>query len=206
VLATVTGTTFDGPIRLGATELLPGRLVAERVPLAVATERRRRLHADAKRRGQMVSQARLAVADWTVYATNLPPDRASGEEVLILARARWQAGLVFKRWKSLGGLALLRSRNPYRVLAEVFAKLLGALLTHWVALTTCWNHPRRSLHAATTLVQQAALAIALALNDAAALARLLTALTPAFRAVSVASRRRKPAFYQLVATPPPIVS
>jgi len=51
---------------------LSGRFLAGRVPEAGANERRRKLRAEAKRRGQTVSKVRLALADWTISVTNVP--------------------------------------------------------------------------------------------------------------------------------------
>ena len=76
----------DLPVTLGVVQRLPARLLAQRVPLDVAEERRRRLHADAKRRGQAVSHARLAVADWLIFVSNVPVDRLRREEALVPAR------------------------------------------------------------------------------------------------------------------------
>ena len=70
----------DVPIRLGAAHQLPCRLLAVRVEPQVADERQRQLHVEARRRGQPVSQERLVLADWTVYATNVPAAQLSLEQ------------------------------------------------------------------------------------------------------------------------------
>src|SRR5260370_38585356 len=68
------GPQVDEPVELGVQHHLPVRLLAVRVPEEVANERRRNLRAEAKRRGQTVSKVRLALADWTIYVTNVPCD------------------------------------------------------------------------------------------------------------------------------------
>jgi hypothetical protein len=88
--------TLDVPVHLGRTQHLPGRLLGGRVPQEVADQRRRRLHAEARRRGGAVSADRLAVADWTLYFTTVPADRLSLPESLVLARVRWQVELLIK--------------------------------------------------------------------------------------------------------------
>jgi hypothetical protein len=42
--------------------------------------------------------------------------------------------LLFKRWKSGGGLACSRGRTGGRVLCEVYAKLLAVVIQHWGTL------------------------------------------------------------------------
>jgi Transposase DDE domain len=151
---------IDWPVRLGVHHRLPARLIAVRVPPEVANQRRRDLHADARRRGQAVSQARLRLADWTRFCTNVPPDLLSGPEVLVVARVRWQIALVFKLWKSSGPLAHSRSAQPWRVLCEVYAKLVGLLIQHWVMVTSLWTYPDRSAWKATQTLRKHALHLA----------------------------------------------
>jgi Transposase DDE domain len=146
----------DQPVCLGVQDRVPCRLIAVRVPPEVANQRRRKLHAEARRRGQAVSHERLRLADWTLFCTNVLPDLLSGPEVLVVARVRWQIELVFKLWKSAGHLARSRSDKPWRVLCEVYAKLLGLLIHHWVMVTSLWRYPDRSAwKAAQTLRKHA---------------------------------------------------
>ncbi len=49
-------------------------------------------------------------------------------------RARWQVEKLFDLWKRHGLLEETRSRKPWRVLCEVYAKLLGLLVQHWIFL------------------------------------------------------------------------
>lgn len=146
----------DRPIELGQVPQLACRLIAVRVPEPVANQRRRRLHKEARRKGQAVSQARLALADWTIFATNLSVEQLSVAEALVLGRVRWQIELLFKLWKSQGQLDQSRSSKPWRVLCEVYAKLVALLIQHWICLASGWQYADRSLSkAAQTLSKQA---------------------------------------------------
>ena len=91
---------LDRAIRLGATAGLPARLLAVRVPQEVADERRRRLRAAATKHGRTVSATRLALAAWTILVTNVPPERLTVAEALVLLRARWQIERLFALWKT----------------------------------------------------------------------------------------------------------
>jgi len=153
--------TVDLEVSIGNEKRLGCRLLGVRVPQAVADQRRRKLHAEARHKGQPVSQARLKLADWTILVTNCPPELLSIEEALVLARVRWQIELLFKLWKSQGGLDRSRSKQPLRILSEVYAKLLGLLIQHWFLLLSCWSRPERSLiKAASTVRHNVALLIA----------------------------------------------
>ena len=63
--------TFDMPIELGVKKRLKARLVGFRVPATVAQERRRKLKAASKRKGQTLSAARLALCDWALLPISL---------------------------------------------------------------------------------------------------------------------------------------
>lgn len=189
----------DLPVTLGVHHRLPARLLAVRVPPAVAAERRRRLRAEARRRGQPISRSRVAWADWTILITNVPPEQLTLAEALVLYRARWQIELLFKLWKSHGGVSTWRSAKPWRILCEVYAKLLAMLVQHWLFLTSCWALPDRSLIKAAQTVRQHALLLAVA---SAALPRLRSALATLRRCLAqgarINKRRTAPHTYQLL--------
>ena len=45
-----------------------------------------------------------ATATWTIVVTNVPRELLNVEEAMLLARLRWQIELLFKLWKSHGGI------------------------------------------------------------------------------------------------------
>jgi hypothetical protein len=187
---------YDGPIALGARHRLPARLVALRVPPTVARERRRRLRADARRRGQAVSRRRLALADWTMLVTTVPPTLLSTAEVETVYGARWQIELLFKLWKRWGGLARSRSAQPTRILTEIYAKLLAMVVQHGILVATCWQHPARSLVQAARTIRLLAVTLAHALNHRRRLDRLLAALRDTLAAgCRLTTRRARPSTY-----------
>ena len=71
-LAAATCAEIDCDIQLGQAQHLACRLIAVRVPPEVAAERRQRLEAEAREKGQAVSQERLDLVHWTIFVTNVP--------------------------------------------------------------------------------------------------------------------------------------
>jgi hypothetical protein len=191
--------TVDLAIQLGELHRLPARLLAVRVPQAVADERRRRLRAVARKKGRMVSARRLALAAWTMLVTNVPADRLTVREALVLGRARWQIELLFKLWKSHGRVDESRSLKPWRILCEVYAKLLAMVVQHWLFLVSCWAYPHRSLTKAAQTVQKHALHLASAFGRLTALVRAITTVKHCLAAGCRMNRRKKhPNTYQLL--------
>jgi hypothetical protein len=190
-------------VTLGVGERLPARLLAARVGQEVADQRRRRLKEEARKRGQAISRARLALIDWTILVTTAPPEKLSAAEAFILARVRWQVELVFKLWKERARVDDWRSANPWRILCEVYAKLLGALLQHWLLVATCWQDADRSPVKAAATIRDHALLVAYALRGAFDLTRVLDLLAQTLRSCPRLDRRRKhPAAFQLLLEPP----
>jgi hypothetical protein len=167
---------LDRTVLLGAEARLPVRLIAVRVPPDVADNRRRRARAERRRKGRTVKARTLALLDWQLHVTNVPPERLSAAEVGCLYRVRWQIELIFKVWKSEAWLGRIAGWNQPRVLCELYAKLIGLLLTQ------LWSAPWRgedgelSLTKVYQCVQHYALRLAQSLNAPLVLARHLERL------------------------------
>lgn len=147
---------LDKSVLLG-TEQLPARLVAVRCPPKIAVEKKRRLRRAASRKGRQVSRRQLVFCEWLVLATNLAAEEFSVEELWVLYRVRWQIELVFKRWKSLLGVATSNARrHPHRRLTELYAKLLGCLVAHWGMLLRAGLTTQYRLHSILKQVRASA--------------------------------------------------
>lgn len=190
------------PVLVGQHKRLRARVLAVRVPQEVADQRRRRLREEAKRKGQMVSAERLALAAWTLFLSNVPDTLLSLTEVLVIARARWQIELRFKLWKSHGKLATWRTENPWRILCEVYAKLLAMRIQHWLIVVGCWRNPDRSLPKAARTVRAHARHLASVLADRPQLEATLTTIQQCLAAgCRMNTRKRCPNTFQLRADP-----
>lgn len=199
LLAKQPGGLVDLPVALGVQHRLPARLLAARVPPEVAAERRRKLHAEAKGKGQTVSKARLALADWTILITNVPVKLLSVEDALVLARMRWQIELLFKLWKSQGGIDTSRSHKPMRILCEAYTKLLAMTIQHWLLILSCWAHPDRSLTKAAATVRANVGVLLAALAGYLTLTGAITWLQNVIQSgCHMNPRKKKPNAYQLL--------
>src|SRR5262249_30325433 len=137
-----------------------------------------------------------------LYLTNVPPDKASTQEVAVLGRCRWQIELLFKLWKSGGGLGRSRSARPYRVLCELYATLIAQVVQQWLVVAGCWQEPARSPAKAARVVRQQSLALAAGLADRVALEGVM-GVTVRCLAVGVRmhSSAKDPRTYQLLGSP-----
>jgi Transposase DDE domain len=196
------GRVVDEPVTLGINDRLPCRFVAIRVPPEVARRRRRQLWERARKKQYTPSADKLYLCDWNFYVTNVPEELLSIPEVLALARMRWQIELIFKLWKSHGGLGWTHSKKPWRILCEVFAKLLAQLIQHWILIRACWHCPQRSLRKAAKAVRAFAAPLAAQLKPLHALVEIIETITRTLIHVArVNKRHRYPSAHQLLADP-----
>ena len=189
---------IDQPVESTA-QRLSCRLLAIRVPPEVAKDRRKRTRkAASKRKNSHLKSGTLALCDWTILVTNLPPDTFSPDDILCLQRLRWQIELLFKLWKSELSLDEWRSQLPHQILSEVYAKLLLALIQHWLLLLGCWQHENRSLVKAAKALRKHAFHILAALPDFTRLLCTLRLILPTLARCYVQKRKAHPATFQLL--------
>jgi hypothetical protein len=194
-----TTATVDVPIALGARQRLRCRLLAARVPQEVADQRRRRLREEAKRRGRAPNAVQLALAEWTIFVTNVPSEQLTVQEAVIVGRARWQIEVLFKLWKSHGQIDTFRSAKGGAILCEVYAKVIAMIVQHWIMLVGCWGYADRSLTKAAATVRKHALGLASALHSAERLAEAISRIVACLATGCRINKSQKtPHTYQLL--------
>jgi len=182
---------WDTTVLVGKEQPIAARLLARRVPQAVADERRRRIRAAAKEKGRAPARAAMALAAWNVVLTNIPPDRLTLEEAFVLTRVRWQIELLFKLWKSHGHVAEWRTAKPARMLCEVYAKLLALVLQHWMLAASGRGDPERSLFKAAQVVRSYAADLASAFGHGARVRSILRSMAQVLQHAARMNKRRK---------------
>ena len=189
------GWQIDRRVYLGKRRL-PARLIAVRLPAEVAERRRRKLRQRRGKKGEgPPSAVQEGLCEWDASLTNVPQEMASAEEVISLRRLRWQIELLFKLFKSVGGVGQSGGHRRERVLVELYAKLLGQLVRGWVLLqlggaALRWSHWR-----ASRLLQGRWWLLGLSMG-AALLAAVLLGWRARLRRCRKRSRKRRPAALQ----------
>jgi len=143
---------WEGTVLVGGQGRLQARLLVQRVPDAVAAQRRQRVKDEAHGKRRPVSKDAVDLATWTVVITNAPVDKLSLTEAMVLLKIRWQIELVFKLWKSHGYVDEWRTKNPARILCEIYAKLIGLVFQQWILVASAWDSAERSLFKAAQIV------------------------------------------------------
>jgi hypothetical protein len=189
----------DESVLLGQEQRLPSRLIAWRVPSEQAQRRRRKLRQEIRDRyGKEPTAERLAWCDWTILVTNVPLAKMTPEEAVVLYRARWQIELLFKRWKSQDRVALLRGSNEVRQMVGVWARLLAALVQHWLVVTCAWGDATKSLSKVCEAVRDFASRLIASLDERKALERVLSDLCATVAKTCRRNKRARPGTFELL--------
>ncbi len=194
---------LDREMWLGEGRRLKGRLLAIRAPEAVAAKRRKDARESARDHGGEAREETLSACGWTVFFTSVPRWLLTLQEAWVMYRVRWQAGLLFKTWKSDGLVDESRSAKPDRVLCEVLAELLGAAVQGWLLLA-CGGAGmgEKSRRQAARAVRQQVGHVAAALRGLARLAGALATMAVMVAAApKVRKRKGRPATFQTLLDP-----
>lgn len=197
-LAKQPGPFVDQPILLGQEQRLGCRLIAWRLPQEQADRRRQKLRQETmSKKGREPSAERLAWCDWTILVTSLPVEMLTPKEALVLYRARWQVELLFKRWKSQDHVAALRGSTDVRQMVGVWARLLAALVQHWLLIASVWGDPAKSLSKASEVVRDFAGRLA-ASQSVPELERVLVDMCKALAKTCKRNKRSKAGTFELL--------
>lgn len=199
----------DVPVQLGLQERLPCRLIAVRVPEEVAHRRRQKAREKARKHGRELSAEYSELLGWSLFVTNLPPERLTWKEAVVLYRARWQIELLFKLCRVVvfpeAHNQLARHRpgaSAVETMAMLWAKLIGVMLQHWLLLSAAWPDDRRSLFKAARVLRDWIVALIEALDDHDQLLIIVTKLKNHLTHVAkIQSRKNHPSHFQLLRNP-----
>lgn len=193
---------IDIQVQVGKHHRLPCRLIAIQVDPQTAAQRIRKLRQYASKQNVTLTRERLQLAHWTLLLTNAPPERLTLVEVYALLRLRWQIELLFRLWKTYSLIDESQSENPWRILTEIYAKLIAVLIQQWMLMASVWHTPEKSRVQAALSIQKFALLLHLSLPDQVALcATIATIVTFLQSAPALLKRKKRPSTIQILRNP-----
>lgn len=143
-----TATVIDITVYIGAKEKHPVRLIAYRLPEQVVAERRRKAILNAKKKGRKPSKESLTRLNFSFFVTNVPKEIWKPELVGTVYRVRWQIEMMFKYWKSLMNINIMKGTRAERIQCIIYARLLSiVLITHICSYAAeyAWNVYKKEL-------------------------------------------------------------
>lgn len=80
-----------------------------------------------------MNAAGLAWLEWSIFITNVPQEWLTLTQVALIYRLRWQIELLFKLWKSECQIDRIAGHLRARVLCEIYAKLIAAVIFQYIS-------------------------------------------------------------------------
>jgi hypothetical protein len=184
------------PVYLGAQAKLACSLVVQR-----ATPDQQAAYEAKLREYEHAKQVEASSETWdlcayTLYLTSLDPTHFPPQRVLALANLRWQIERLFCLWKTHLHMDDWRSHNPFRILCELYAKLIAALIQQWLFLLGDAHHLHLSRFQARTITRALAFTLLHLLYDTRALEAFLYHIPHLFHNCRLCSSRSRPSNLQ----------
>jgi hypothetical protein len=175
---------------VGRDTKLPCRVLAVRLPPDVVAERRRKARANACRKGRTLSAEKLAWLAWNVYITNVPATMLTLRQAILIYTLRWQIELLFRLWKSEAELDRVAGRLRERVLCEIYAKLIGMVVFHYITAPLRWGERELSPTKALQTLRRHVIEIARAMGHLPDLQDVLAKLIRRWKRFALKDKRR----------------
>lgn len=103
-------------------------MVVYKAPQEIGDERRRKLKKVAQKKGRKPSKEILEMQDYTLFVTNVPSKIWRKEIVGTVYRARWRIELIFKEWKQLLRIDVMKGSRVERILCLIFGRLIMIII------------------------------------------------------------------------------
>lgn len=146
---------FDGEVLLGAAHVRV-RLVAVKLPAAVAAERRRKARQNRDRRCHPNAR-HLALLDWAIFVTNVPAEVWPAATVAQIYGLRWRIETIFKSWKSHFRLTEVPRGSAAQLEAVIYARLIFVTLLTPLSPLGLWQPVRAEAPPPVSLLKLAGL-------------------------------------------------
>jgi hypothetical protein len=127
----------DLPLYVGQ-QRLPCRVVAYRLPEDIVEHRRRQAADNARKKGRTLTPAYSAWLQFGWYITNVSATVWAAHVVATVYRVRWQQELLFKHWKSLLHLHVLKGTRPERIKCLLYGRLITMTLMTILSSYASW--------------------------------------------------------------------
>lgn len=146
---------FDGQVLLGAAKF-PVRLVAVKLPEAVAAERRRKARANRDRRCHPSART-LALLGWAIFVTNVSRNVWSPKTVAQVYGLRWRIETIFKAWKSHCRMTEVPRGSAPQLEAMIYARLIFVTILAPLCAASPWREGKTTAPPPLSLLKLAGL-------------------------------------------------
>lgn len=119
---------LEKEVWLGKNKDFKTRLIIFLVPKDKVEERIRKINRTAKKKGRKVSNKYMAKVGLNLFITNVPSKDMQPMEIWNIYRLRWQIELIFKVWKSIGQIHMVKKVKIRRFECFLLARLIWVMI------------------------------------------------------------------------------
>ena len=131
-------TIIDIDVFLGQNEKFPCRLIVYRLPENVVNERVRKARSAARKKGRELTKEYINWLHFGFYITNVSRDIWSAEVIGTIYRIRWRIELIFKSWKTLLRIDVLKGTRPERIRCFLYGRLITITIMTMLYAYASW--------------------------------------------------------------------
>lgn len=113
-------------------------MIVYRAPEGVINERRRKAKKSAQKKGKTLSREYLEWLDYSFYITNVGKETWVAEIVGTIYRLRWQIELVFKQWKQLFRIDVMKGTRAERIRCLLYGRLIMIHIVTQICAASAW--------------------------------------------------------------------
>jgi len=125
-------------VYLGTEKKYKTNLIIEPVPDEIKNQRLRKRHKINKKKGRSAPKKALEREGLNLLLTNVPLSLLPKERIKEIYGIRWQIEMIFKAWKSVGGLHKVKRMDISRFEFYLYAKLIF-IVKNWNILSALQN-------------------------------------------------------------------
>lgn len=184
--------TAECCVLVGGRVKWPLRMVLRRLSQSAAEARRRKARQKARKQGQTCRADYLFLLGWDILLTNLQQTDWTLAQIFDLYPIRFQIEWIFRIWKDQLGVDELGPWRIERVLCQLYAHLLAAILSHLLTNSYRWGELEYSFAKCVQIIQTAVQGLMHCLARAGwGFAAWFKRLEEDFRAFGCKTKRRK---------------
>ena len=114
------------------------RLIAYRLPEKTVNERRRKAKKNAKKKGRTPSEEYLKWLSFSFFITNVARKIWAPKIIGTIYRVRWEIELIFKNWKSLLKIQILKGTRSERIECILYGRLITIIIMTMLYSYVSW--------------------------------------------------------------------
>lgn len=177
-------------VYLGSKKKYKTNLIIEPVPDEIKNQRLRKRHLINRKKGRSAPKKALDREGLNLLLTNVPSSLLPKERIREIYGIRWQIEIIFKAWKSVGGLHKVKRMDIHRFEFYLFAKLIFIMI-NWNVLSALQNWTLKAKNKYISLYKLLKTILIAGPNNTSQILDLLMSRVNGYKIISMQERSKR---------------